>query len=272
MRKISKSAVAVALAAFLIGATPVSAGTGIAADPWKTLNIWYSWTNQSGPSSTSQVMKATQAHLSYVEFWAYAPVLHSAWSGDTTVYIGLQTQGTLKGSLDGVVVAKSIHFSIFGKVGQPVQNLQPTSCSAGADGGAGLSCAKSFGWVVGAAYTPKVDLIDGITTPGWCPAGISPCTVAVGSLGSTQIGAFSYSPLAYGTMAGSASSFLEIPLGTGGTCNPTVPKGQFTIPSKVVSGSTLYVSNAWSWDRTDTMYPQTCARTWNDWLTTWISY
>jgi hypothetical protein len=259
----------------LVGALvvpPSYAGSGTAQDPWKTLNIWDTWSNASGPTRAAQVIRATQINANALAFWAFSPVLHSTATGDTSIYVGFQTQGLLKGSQNNVVVPKSAHFSIFGHVGQPIHNLQPTQCSNGADGGAGISCAKQFGWVANNSYSVYTDYFYGITTPGWCPPTVSPCTVAVGGIGSTQIGAFSYSPLAYGSVTGTSSSFLEMPLFIGGTCADPVPIGQFTIPYKVVSGNQLYVSSASSFDRNDTVYPQTCARTWNDWLATWISY
>ena len=84
----------------------VFAGSGTSADPWRTLNIFYTWSNNSGPTSTYQDITADQAHPSYVEFWAYAQNLSSGKQS----YLGMQTMGTLKGYQNGLQVAKSVHF------------------------------------------------------------------------------------------------------------------------------------------------------------------
>ena len=242
------------------------AGSGTSADPWRTLNIFYTWSNNSGPSSTYQDITADQAHTSYVEFWAYAQNLSSGKQS----YLGMQTMGTLKGYQNGLQVSKSVHFSLFGN-GNPIANLQPQYCTSGADGGTGLSCAQSFAWTVGTTYRFQVYYYYGITTPGWCSSGLSSCTVAQGLIGSTQIAAFSYSPFAYGIMQ-AANSFLELPLNTGGTCSAPVPEGTYVVPFKTISGVTSSVISATSFDRTDTVYPQTCARTYNEWVVTRIHY
>jgi len=69
----------------------------------------------------------------------------------------------------------------------------------------------------------------------------------------------------------SASSFLEIPLGTGGTCDAPAPRGEFVIPYKTIGGNDLPVTTVTGSDRT-TVYPQTCARTYNDWVVTYMYY
>jgi len=240
------------------------AGSGTPVDPWLTLNIHYLWSNNGGPSNTFQDIKAQSEHASYVEFWAYNARLTSG-----SQYLGMQTQGTLKGARNGEVVSKSVHFSMFGN-GQPIFNLEPTYCSAGADRLPGLSCAKSFGWGVNTTYRFTINYYYGITTPGWCTPGLPSCTVAQGLVAGTQIAAFSYYSLAYGTAQG-ASSFLEIPLATGGTCAAPTPSGEFIVPFKTIGGNLVPVTTVTGFDRS-TEYPQTCARTYNQWVATYMHY
>ena len=67
--------------------------------------------------------------------------------------------------------AQSAHFSMFGN-GQPIFNVEPTSCTSAADGGSGLSCAKVHGWGLSATYRFNINYYCGITTPGWCTPGL----------------------------------------------------------------------------------------------------
>lgn len=246
------------------------AGSGTQADPWRTLNIYYSWSNNGTPSRTFQDIRGTQIANDTVTFWAYSPVLRRTDGVQSTTYIGIQTKGTLKGNQNGVVVFKSAHFSIIGN-GNTINNLQPSNCSSGADGGFGVSCAISYGWATGATNRVTESFSYNVSTPGWCSPGLASCTVAVGAVGSSQIGAFSYAPGAYGVMQ-SANSFLEIPLNTGGSCAAPAPRGEFVIPYKTIAGTDVAVTTVSGSDRYDTIYPQTCARTYNNWVVTYMYY
>jgi hypothetical protein len=189
----------------------------------------------------------------------------------TTAYVGIQTMGTLKGSRNGQVVSRSAHFSM---KGLGIANLQPTDCSGGFDADQGVSCAQEYAWGTNLTYRVMEHYFYNITTPGWCQPGLISCTVVSGTVtygGELQIGAVSYSAASYGQMQ-QASSFLEIPLNIGGTCASPVPMGQFIIPFKVIQGTTVPIYSATSYDRTDTQYPQTCARTYNSGLATYIHY
>ncbi len=250
-----------------VSMTGATAGTGTPTDPWHNLDLFYDFVNPNAPSKSYQDITATLAHTSFVEFWAYQVSL--TYNG--LQYAGFQTQGRLKGNRNGQLVAKSVAFSMQDIPGYPLHDLQPQYCSTGFDQYVGLSCAQELNWSVGATYRIAMNYSYGITTPGWCPAGVSVCTVASGFFGIVQIAAFSYSPYNFGGVQ-SAAAFLELP--AGGTCTAPIPSGQFAVPFKVVGGVSTSVTSAYSFDRNPpiTTPPGSCARTYIDGLVQRIHY
>jgi hypothetical protein len=270
-----------------------SAGAGTVADPYRNVGPSYVWTYQGAVTALYQDMTVTASigqPGDAFQFWAFNMDFSS--TGLPLFYTGIQRKGFLLGDgVHGVPVLKSAYFSLRSNgVASGFRMLESTNCVLGFDSPdptTGVSCAISYNWAQGQQFRLRINVYEGVNTPGWCPTSVTTCTVYQAVIGPSsnpsaaiQISAWSVAPAVYGRVS-DGNSFLE----NGNVVHrqncsrQNNVDGHFVIPFKLNGSNTYAILKTTGGDRFELDHFQSppvpvlaCVWWWNDALASRVTY